>query len=371
MVENYNNNIGFVQIDARYTLATGFKHKQTGDITPFDGTDFKLITFLTQREAYFTNAKKSLYFESLDRICTAVTGKPHTDHGGNKTRIKKLINLGLLKVDMTKSGRIKNKGKKSVCKLDEVLKHYDLVNDALSLFDTPEATEQRKADKDQRLDTQKQREEERKQPCDGTESYFTQHPPEEVYQFALIEPKGYDDLEDANFGDLSEINIDDCPTYFMCDAELASYEKCLIVDEETEERENAAVFSFVKSCDEKPAQQPVVKQQSVKVLHSHNESESNDLKSEVLNLVQNSDVVADVDLSHATSISLPSANIKNYYINDADKSGIKSAIELMVKRDWWKDYSPMKSTLLDIKAIFEGKKQVFELPDDPMFAGIS
>ncbi|ELA7357957.1 hypothetical protein Q9X91_004638 [Vibrio alginolyticus] len=251
MVKDYSKNIGFVQIDARYTLAAGFKSKETGEVIPFDGVDFKIVTFITQREAYFKNMKHSPYFESLDKICTATTGKPHTDHGGNKNRIKKLLKLGLLNVDTTKTGRIKNKGKKSICKLDEVLKRWDIVNDALSTFDTPEAAEQRKVEKDKRLDIQKQREEDRKQPCDGSESYFKDHPPVEAYDLPPA-PDAYDDGTDANWGFADDINTtlnETYPNYFMCDTELASYEQYLMVDEDTAEREEESANVFTNSCD--------------------------------------------------------------------------------------------------------------------------
>ncbi|MCG3741984.1 hypothetical protein EXA18_00610 [Vibrio cincinnatiensis] len=93
------------------------------------------------------------------------------------------------------------------------------------------------------------------QPCDGTESYFTDHPPVECYQFAPVEPEDYNDELDANYGFIEDINTtakESCPTYYMCSAELASYEQCVIINEETEEREEAAVYSFIMSCDDKP-----------------------------------------------------------------------------------------------------------------------
>lgn len=153
--QHYNNKLGFVQLDARYTFITGFKNKQTGEIVNFDGVDFKLVAFITQRQAYFSNVKRSSYFESLDRICTAVTGSGYRSNGNNRARVKKLLQIGLLDVATTSKGSIKNKGKKSVNALDDVLHSYDLVNDALMMFDTPEETAQRKADKAQRLDKTK------------------------------------------------------------------------------------------------------------------------------------------------------------------------------------------------------------------------
>ncbi|MDF4772276.1 hypothetical protein P3561_25800, partial [Vibrio parahaemolyticus] len=160
-------------IDARYTLATGFKNKKTGEIIPFDGVDFKIITFITQREAYFKNVKHSPYFESLDRICTAVTGSSYRSSGSNRARIKKLMQIGLLDVATTSKGSIKNAGKKSIRKLDNVLRDYDVINPTLATFDTPEATEQRNEAKAGRLEEQEKRHQhfEDMTPCDGTENY--------------------------------------------------------------------------------------------------------------------------------------------------------------------------------------------------------
>ncbi|WP_439333961.1 DUF6945 domain-containing protein, partial [Vibrio parahaemolyticus] len=84
--------------------------------------------------------KHSPYFESLDRICTAVTGSSYRSSGSNRARIKKLMQIGLLDVATTSKGSIKNAGKKSIRKLDNVLRDYDVINPTLATFDTPEAT---------------------------------------------------------------------------------------------------------------------------------------------------------------------------------------------------------------------------------------
>ncbi|ENM5839748.1 hypothetical protein NTE16_004003 [Vibrio mimicus] len=150
---DYNKNIGFLQIDARYTLATAFKNKETGKIIPFDCVDYKLITFMIQRETYFKNVQRSRYYESLDKICVAVTGSSYRGSGSNKARIKKLIDLGLLVVERSESGKIKANasGKKHVADLDEVLKGWDIINEPYTAFNSDEAKAERSEAKQQRL----------------------------------------------------------------------------------------------------------------------------------------------------------------------------------------------------------------------------
>ncbi|MGL1306900.1 DUF6945 domain-containing protein [Vibrio parahaemolyticus] len=364
MVNDYNKNIGFVQIDARYTLATGFKNKKTGEIIPFDGVDFKIITFITQREAYFKNVKHSPYFESLDRICTAVTGSSYRSSGSNRARIKKLMQIGLLDVATTSKGSIKNAGKKSIRKLDNVLKDYDLVNPALSTFDTPEATEQRNEAKAERLEEQKQREEDRKQPCYGTESYFTEHPHVECYMFALTEPDGYDDETDANFGFVDDINTttnDPCPTYYMCAAELASYKQCLMVDEETEEREDAAVYSFVQSSDGKPEpvkhMAPVEEAEATtKIVETSTEvTAPKGDKSKLVGLIGNVDV-SDINLD-GKGIGYFAAPLARDELNIVDtKRWLK-----VLHSNFWDEYSPDQTI---VKAI--SKKLICEVCGDKL-----
>ncbi|EJG2227918.1 hypothetical protein BS007_RS07685 [Vibrio parahaemolyticus] len=351
MVKDYSKNIGFVQIDARYTLAAGFKSKETGEVIPFDGVDFKIVTFVTQREAYFKNVKHSPYFESLDKICTATTGKPHTDHGGNKNRIKKLLKLGLLNVDTTKTGRIKNKGKKSICKLDEVLKRWDIVNDALSTFDTPEAAEQRKVEKDKRLDIQKQREEDRKQPCDGTESYFKDHPPVKAYDLPPA-PDAYDDGTDANWGFADDINTtsnETYPNYFMCDTELASYEQYLMVDEDTAEREEESANVFTNSCDGNP--EPVKHlatiedaEATTKIVETSIEAAaSKGDKSKLVGLIGSVDI-SDVDVD-SKGVGWFAAPLTRGELNIVDtKRWLK-----VLHTHFWDDYSPDYETVEAIR----------------------
>ncbi|EPC4930417.1 hypothetical protein RJP03_003523 [Vibrio cholerae] len=150
---NYNKNIGFLQIDARYTLATAFKNKETGETIPFDCVDYKLITFMIQRENYFKNFKRSRYYESWDTICVAVTGTSYRGSGSNRARIKKLMRLGLLEDDTPKSGKITPNiaTKKHVADLDEVLKGWDIINEPYTAFNSDEAKAERSEAKQQRL----------------------------------------------------------------------------------------------------------------------------------------------------------------------------------------------------------------------------
>ncbi|EOX4252488.1 hypothetical protein ACPF31_003482 [Vibrio cholerae] len=241
---DYNKNIGFLQIDARYTLATAFKNKETGETIPFDCVDYKLITFMIQRETYFKNVKRSRYYESLDKICVAVTGTSYRGSGSNKARIKKLIDLGLLVVERSESGKIKANasGKKHIADLDEVLKGWDIINEPYTTFNSDEAKAERSEAKQQRLNKANKAKPTQEQPkiehpqtptveqappmqqpqaepmlCNGDESYFTEQPPLSVYENDYVE-----DGEDLEVVIESQVSIEDCPKFVMCDREWQS-----------------------------------------------------------------------------------------------------------------------------------------------------
>ncbi|EHY0932705.1 TPA: hypothetical protein NJ393_000255 [Vibrio parahaemolyticus] len=364
MANDYNKNIGFVQIDARYTLATGFKNKKTGEIIPFDGVDFKIITFITQREAYFKNVKHSPYFESLDRICTAVTGSSYRSSGSNRARIKKLMQIGLLDVATTSKGSIKNAGKKSIRKLDNVLRDYDVINPALSTFDTPEATEQRNEAKAERLEEQKIRQEkhhphfEDMTPCDGTENYAALIQNSEDFDLTPA-PDNYNDSSEANQGFIEDINIDGCPTWIVDAQELASFEQYIIVDEDTAEREEENVNLFTDSCDEKP--EPIKHLAPVEAAEATTKivetsivnAELKGDKSQLVSLIGNVDV-SDIDVE-SKGVGWFAAPLARGELNRVDTKRWLTVLHT----HFWDDYSPDQTTVEAIR-----KKLICEVCGD-------
>lgn len=157
---DYNSYTGYQELDNRLTVATGFRHKTKGTYHKFDGVDLKLYMYMLQRSMYMKHLGKR-YFESLDRICVASTGSNYRKNGTNRTRIKKLCDIGLISIETIEIKKdkfvFKDNGSKRVNSLEDVLLYWHLVNDSLVDYDSEQATEQRKLEKVKRIEDEQER----------------------------------------------------------------------------------------------------------------------------------------------------------------------------------------------------------------------
>ncbi|MEF1312353.1 hypothetical protein QTO01_20045 [Vibrio mytili] len=174
-------------------------------------------------------------------------------------------------------------------------------------------------------------------PCDNTENYAFQAPPFEAYDLPPV-PENYSDSSEANQGFIEDINIDGCPTYFMCESELASYEQYLFVGEETAEREEEITNLFTNSCDGNP--EPVKHLAPVET--SIEKAEPKGDKSKLVGLIGNVDV-SDIDVG-SKGVGWFAAPIARGELNIVDTKRWLNVLHT----HFWDDYSPDQKTVESI-----------------------
>ncbi|EOX4797689.1 hypothetical protein ACIL2P_000558 [Vibrio alginolyticus] len=172
----------------------------------------------------------------------------------------------------------------------------------------------------------------------------TQHPNFEDFDL-MPTPDNYNDSSEANQGFIEDINIDGCPTYFMCESELASYEQYLFVDEETAEREEEITNLFTNSCDGKP--EPVKHlatiedaEATTKIVETSTEAAApKGDKSKLVGLIGSVDI-SDVDVE-SKGVGWFAAPIARGELNIVDtKRWLK-----VLHTHFWDDYSPDQKTV--------------------------
>ncbi|MBS9999863.1 hypothetical protein J4H39_21635 [Vibrio alginolyticus] len=183
--------------------------------------------------------------------------------------------------------------------------------------------------------------------CDGTENYADLVPPSEVYELPPA-PDNYDE-SDANQAFIVDINIEGCPTWFVSEQELASYEQYLIVDEDTAEREEESANVFTDSSDGKPEPikhlVPVEEAEATtKIVETSIEAAvPKGDKSKLVSLIGNVDV-SDIDVE-SKGVGWFAAPLARGELSIADtKRWLK-----VLHTHFWDDYSPDQPTVVTIR----------------------
>lgn len=185
--------IGFVQVDARLTMAQGFINRETGEIVKFTGKHLQLLMYGSQREAYFRSIRKN-YFDSWDSIFLKVTGSQYIKNGTNRQILTDLLKVGLVVTATSAKGNVKNKGSKNfyIKNIDELLKDWSLVTQSMEEFNSDEAKQVRKEEKQARIEQSQAKKE-----TPTSTSIFDEFAAKRLK--AEIDHDGLQDEEDLNF----------------------------------------------------------------------------------------------------------------------------------------------------------------------------